>query len=163
MLGLLPRREHRKREQQMLGNRETTEFQRKRSLAYFEATRTCLPNAVVSLIDRIHRLNSNGDVGFRRRNLSALLARYFIEMRQVLQGCQAALRPGGTAFFVVGNNSTIAGGERVNIATAALLAEIADSVGFRVEQSISMEMLTSRDIFKMNAMQSEEILQFKKL
>ena len=63
--------------------------------------------------------------------------------------------------MVIGNNHTIAGGERVEIETANLLVDIASVVGMKFEKRIPMEMLVSRDIFKNNAVASEEILCFR--
>ena len=57
----------------------------------------------------------------------------FVEVRK-------ALKSGGNAFFVVGNNHTVAGGERVEIRTASLLQDIARRAGFEVGQPLSMEM-----------------------
>ena len=75
---------------------------------------------------------------------------------------QEVLKPGASAFVVVGNNHTIAGGQRVDIATIDMLKDVAKSVGFEVAEIIEMEMLVSRDIFKKNAIDSESILHFRK-
>ena len=83
-------------------------------------------------------------------------------MKQVFVGMQEVLKPGASAFVVVGNNHTIAGGQRVDIATIDLLKDVAKSVGFEVAEIIEMEMLVSRDIFKKNAIDSESILHFRK-
>ena len=146
----------------MIGNREVTEKQRKNHWARYEAHKGELPGAVCELINRVDRLNSEADVGFRRKNLSALLSNYFFDMKEVLQGMNSALRPDRMAFVVVGNNHTIAGGHRVEIETATLLQKIAESVGFRAEAPIPMEMLTSRDIFRRNTLASEAILCLRK-
>lgn len=161
-LGLLPRPEHRRRDQSMIGNREVTEGVRKGYWERYIESKGLLPASVTSLIDEINVLNSNGTAGFRRRNLPALLSKYFFDMREVLSGVKKALKPGCSAFVVVGNNHTIAGGRRIDIQTAKLLEDIAYSLGFEVGTSLSMEMLVSRDIFKGNAMASEEILVFRK-
>jgi site-specific DNA-methyltransferase (cytosine-N4-specific) len=117
---------------------------------------------VTAVIDRIHRLNESSEAGFRRRNLPALLARYFLDMRQVFQNITALLKPGASAYVVIGNNHTIAGGQHVDIETDRLLGVIGQSVGLTLEQTIPMEMLISRDIFKKNAVASETILCFHK-
>lgn len=161
-LGLLPRPEHRNRDQQMIGNREVSEGLRRGYLERFESSEEMLPLSVRDLIRRIDTLNSGGNVGFRRRNLPALLAKYFFDITEVMQGIYHALKPGKCAFVVVGNNHTIAGGHRVDIETAKLLQDVARLVGFEVEESLSMDMLVSRDIFKKNAMSSEEILALRK-
>lgn len=161
-LGLLSRPTHRARDKAMIGNREVTEKQRSLYWQRYEAQRSELPAAICELIDKIERLNEGTGVGFRRRNLPALLSKYFFDMKDVIKGMKLALKPGCVAFVVVGNNHTIAGGQHVDIQTASLLNDIAASVGFEVASSLSMEMLVSRDIFKKNAMGSEEILAFKK-
>lgn len=161
-LGLLPRPKFRSREQLMIGNREVTEAMRQAYMTRFQASGALLPKAVRSLITKIEELNEGTDVGFRRKNLPALLAKYFFDMREVLSGVYDMLKPNGDAFIIVGNNHTIAGGERVDIETAKLLAETAEMLNFQVRPSLPMDMLVSRDIFKKNAMASEEIVYLHK-
>jgi site-specific DNA-methyltransferase (cytosine-N4-specific) len=127
----------------------------------FESQKKKLPKSVSALIQNVSMLNSQIEVGFRRRNLPALLTKYFIDMQQVFEGMMAVLRPGCPAYVIIGNNHTIAGGERVEIKTANLLVDIASVVGMKIEKRIPMEMLVSRDIFKKNAVASEEILCFR--
>ncbi len=160
-LGLLARPKHRQRDQRMIGNREISEKQRSAYWDLFEAKENKLPDSVTALIQRVSTLNSRIQVGFRRRNLPALLTKYFIDMRQVFEGIVTVLRPGSPAYVVIGNNHTIAGGERVEIDTASLLVDVGASVGMTLKQRIPMEMLVSRDIFKRNAVASEEILWFR--
>jgi hypothetical protein len=161
-LNLLPRTDHRSRDALMIGNREVTE--RTRAAYWNTYVKDCglLPNDTRTLIERIDRLNSGGTVGFRRRNLSALLSKYFFDMRDVITQQFELLRTSGVMFMVVGNNRTTAGGEEIEIQTTAHLAKIAQSVGFRLAGNLSMEMLTSRDIFRKNAMPSEQILTLQK-
>ena len=161
-LGLLPRPEHRLRDKEMIGNREVTEKIRREYWGRYEADKASLPASIVALIDKIHSLNSMAEVGFRRKNLPALLSKYFFDMKQVIESIQFTLKPGHYAFVVVGNNHTVAGGHRVEIETASLLQDIAAQVGLEVAQPLSMDMLISRDIFKGNAMGSEDIIVFRK-
>lgn len=160
-LGLLSRPSHRKRDEHMIGNREITEGQRSTYWKLFENKRRTLPRSVSALIQKVDTLNAGTDAGFRRRNLPALLTKYFLDMEQVFEGIKNILRPGSPAYVVIGNNHTIAGGKRVEIETATLLVDIASAVGIEIEQRIPMEMLVSRDIFKNNAVASEEILCFR--
>jgi site-specific DNA-methyltransferase (cytosine-N4-specific) len=160
-LGLLPRPDHRRKDQHMIGNREISEKQRLMYWKVFETGEKKLPKSVSALIQKVDTLNSKIEVGFRRRNLPALLTKYFMDMQQVFEGMKAVLRPGRPSYVVIGNNHTIAGGERVEIDTASLLVDIATAVGIKSERRIPMEMLVSRDIFKKNAVASEEILCFR--
>ena len=160
-LGLLPRTGHRLRDQRMIGNREVTESQRRGHWNEYLHRKGELPEEIITVIDRINVLNATSEVGFRRRNLPALLARYFLDMRTVLQNIAVLLAPGAPAFIVIGNNHTIAGGVRVDIETDRLLGILGASLGLTLRQSIPMELLLSRDIFRNNAGTSETILEFR--
>lgn len=161
-LGLLPKSDHRRRDLEMIGNREITERNRLSYMRRFEEEANALPTAVIDLIRKIDTANRSSNAGFRRKNLSALLAKYFFDMKEVLQSMHTLLKPQGHAYLVVGNNHTVAGGERVDIETAKLLSEIGVSIGFEASPSIPMEMLYSRDIFRKNAMKTEEIICLRK-
>jgi len=160
-LGLLPRPDHRSRERDMIGNREITNGQRRDYWEEYKLRKRELPSEITTVIDRVDELNRNSDVGFRRRNKAALLARYFLDMRKVFENFQLFLRPGAPAYVVVGNNYTIAGGQRVDVETNKLLAHLGESVGLVLEETISMEMLVSRDIFRKNTSSAETILAFR--
>jgi SAM-dependent methyltransferase len=161
-LGLLSRSEHRGRDQDMIGNREITDRLRREQWERYVAERGTLPMSVQQLIDRIDRENSCGDVGFRRRNLPALLASYFFDMRVAMLQCQRALKHGAQAFFVVGNNRTRTPAGEVEIETSKLLLDVAAHLGFVECRKVEMEMLRSRDIFKDNRTPSEHILSFRR-
>ena len=161
-LGLLTRPAHPQRNLEMIGNREVTESARKSLWKEYQQNKEFLPEFVMNLIESIDKLNSSANVGFRRRNLPALLGKYFIDMRKVLIEIKEVLKPGAPAYIVIGNNHTIAGGQRVDIDTSLLLAEIAEQIGLIPKEHIPMEMLVSRDIFRRNAVASETILSFNK-
>lgn len=157
-LGFLTRQGQRRRDYQMIGNREITEKMRQEYWQLFGKKKSKLPHAVVKLIEKIDRLNTGTGAGFRRRNLPALLSKYFFDMKEVLSGIGKILKPGAWAYVVIGDNHTVAGGEKVEIKTAGLLSEIAESVGLHPGEHMPMDMLVSRDIFKKNAVASETIL-----
>lgn len=161
-LQLLTRSLHRKRDQVMIGNREVTERQRRDLWDRFGRDRQLLPMNVVTLVEKIRQRNAKTDAGFRRRNLPALLSKYFLDMTTVLAGMLEIMKAGAPAYVVVGSNHTVAGGERIEIPTAHLLEEIAKTLGFDVDEAIPMEMLVSRDIFRKNAGPSEHILCLRK-
>ena len=161
-LRLLPRQTHRGRDLLMIGNREVTERRRADYWSEFVANRDSLPPATVQLVNRIHSLNQSHAVGFRRRNLPALLAKYFFDMRDAIGQMFSMLRPGASAFMVIGNNRTTAGGKLLDIRTADHLTDIATSCGFQRTGDLPMEMLSSRDIYRKNAMPSERIVALRK-
>lgn len=160
-LNLLTRPEHRQRDYSMIGNREINNGRREKYWTEFQQEMRRLPGSIVDVISRIHDLNLDAGVGFRRKNLPSLLARYFFDMEMVLRGFRVLLRENAAAYVVVGNNYTVAGGHRIDIETDKLLAELGESVGLKLEEIIPMEMLVSRDIFKKNTGSSESILFFR--
>lgn len=161
-LNLLTRPEHRKTDLKMIGNREISERQRCEYWTDFEKRKLELPPETVSLIEKIDLLNKSKPSGFRRRNLSALLAKYFFDMKDVMIEQKSLLKPDGLLFMVVGNNRTTAGGVHVEIETVNQIIAIGEAVGLSLEDDISMDILVSRDIFRANAQKSEHILKFKK-
>ena len=161
-LGLSSRKAHRTLDSEMIGNREVSGRDRNRYWAHYEEHKKLLPAPTRSMIERIDDLNRNSTAGFRRKNLSALLAKYFFDMREAMQQTLALLKPGGTMFLVIGNNRTLAGGQRIDISTADHLSNLAQDIGFRLASTTPMDMLVSRDIFSRNAMPSEQILRLDK-
>lgn len=161
-LGLLPRGDHRMRDMLMIGNREITKRIRSEYWKFYEKNRSALPRKTRAMIERIDSLNKASSVGFRRRNMSALLSNYFFDMRKVMEQAMALLKSGGTMFLVVGNNRTEAGGQSIDIQTAEHLMEIAKNLGFRAVDNMDMDMLPSRNIFRKNAVPSERIMRVEK-
>jgi len=163
VIGLLSRRWHKKYEAMMIGTREVTERQRKAEWDRFQFKKAELPQTVVRLIDHIaHYYHTDSDtVGFRRRNLPALLAKYFLDMLDAMRASHSLMRPGSCGFYAVGNNSTEIKGERLEIATDRFLFEIGAVAGWHQEDLIDMELLPSRDIFKENRGSKETILCFR--
>lgn len=162
-LGLLPRPDHRMRDTLMIGNREIGSLERAELWTSYLTDRCRLPASARSTIERIHGLNAGADAkaGFRRRNLPALLSKYFFDMREVMHRMSKLLKPGGQMFVVVGNNRTTAGGQKVDIPTSEILRDIAEDSGFQTVDAEAMDMLPSRAIFRKNAVPSETILRFE--
>jgi site-specific DNA-methyltransferase (cytosine-N4-specific) len=161
-LGLLSKRQHRMRDLAMIGNREVTEGQRNAYWESYQSEKESLPVGARELVERIAALNNARPAGFRRRNLPALLARYFLDMKRVFASLQPLLAPSAHVFVVIGTNYTIAGDQRIDIATDELLAQLAVDLGYSLEGKQPMEMLLSRDIFKKNASEAETILHLRK-
>lgn len=162
VLGLLPRKEHRNCESQLIGNREVSEGQRQELWETYQTRRSELPSAISDLIDTLAKENHRADVGFRRRNLPALLAKYFVDMTDAFHSAHQMMQPGAYAFYVVGNNSTtVNGNQRIEIPTNEFLWQIGKRVGWSGEQRVEMELLPSRDIFRKNRGSQETILIFK--
>jgi site-specific DNA-methyltransferase (cytosine-N4-specific) len=149
-------------EWEMIGTREILTRQRKGledALAHNAAN---LPTVVVRQIRAIKSSNDRAEVGFRRRNLPALLYRYFIDMRSVLQNAETALRSGGLCAVVVGDSYTVAGSKKVRIRTADFLTNIAEEAGLHSTERIPMGGQTAYLPHQRNGIPAEEILLFVK-
>ncbi len=160
VLNLLPRIDHRARELAMIGNREITDPQRKELWGQYLRRREELPKCVRETIEKIDLANKSAKVGFRRKNLSALLGKYFLDMADAMCSALRAMKPDSYAFYVVGNNSTTINGDRMEIETDRFLWEIGKKVGWKQKKIINMELLPSRDIFRNKRGSSESILWF---
>lgn len=158
VLGLLPRQEHRSRETLMIGTREVTEGHRQREWARFLARQSELPQEVSDLILGISDHYHSDQVGFRRRNLPALLGKYYLDMLDAMKSARRMMRKGASGFYVVGNNSTTVDGDRVEIPTDEFLFKIGSNAGWQPVEAIDMELLPSRDIFRDNRGSKESIL-----
>ena len=161
ILGLLHRKEHGDVEQYMIGTREISERERLEAWSSYEERKKELPCSISSLIDKIAKINHGEGIGFRRRNLPALLGKYFLSMLDVMRSTHKMLKPGSSCYYVVGNNSTILNGEKVVIPTDNFLFELGDVAGWNPTEKIPMELIVSRDVFRGNRGSSESILCFK--
>lgn len=160
VLGLLSRKCHKKAEASMVGTREVSERERREAWATYEQRRAELPTEIAALIDGIAAHNHGEGVGFRRRNLPALLGKYFLDMLDAMRSAHALMKPGATGYYVVGNNSTVVDGEKIEIPTDRFLFILGAAAGWNCLEQIPMELLVSRDIFRLNRGSSETILCF---
>ena len=140
VLNLLPRADHRTRELVMIGNREITDLQREELWEQYLRRRKELPECVRETIEKIDLANKSSKVGFRRKNLSALLGKYFLDMTDAMRSALKAMKPDSYAFYVVGNNSTTINGSRLEIETDRFLWEIGKRVGWKQKKIINMEL-----------------------
>jgi hypothetical protein len=135
VLGLLSSRERNRLQKQIIGNREIQD--RERLALEGELAGECgvktFPTHVARQIRTIARENRRHPVGFRRRNVPALLYQYFRDMRTVMARVHAVVRPGGKAFVVLGDSTTQLGnGEEVTIMTTEHVAALSEQVGWRI-------------------------------
>jgi site-specific DNA-methyltransferase (cytosine-N4-specific) len=161
VMGLLPRKQHGEAERDMVGTREVSERERREAWAAYELRRNELPEEISNLIDRIAAVNHGEGIGFRRRNLPALLGKYFLSMLDAMRSARELMKPGAFGHYVVGNNSTKVDGEKIEIPTDGLLVGLGAAAGWTPVEQIPMELIASRDIFRENRGSSETILSFR--
>ncbi len=159
-LNLLSRRQHRKRDIDMIGNREIPDRTRVDLFNHYQSNKNELPKCIRDCIDNINKEFTTNDVGFRRKNLPSLLSKYFFDMKQVVGNYKYLVRKGGHIFIVIGNNHTTSGSKRIYINTDEYLSALCKMVGLKHAESIPMDTILSRDIFKNNKGTVENILHF---
>jgi len=139
ILGLLSTNERNRLQKQIIGTREIHDGERRmleKQMEGPEGVRT-FPARVSGQIRQILEENKRTTVGFRRRNVPALLFQYFRDMRAVMSHLRPVIRPRGKAFFVLGDSTTTLGsGEELRITTTEHLAALAEQVGWTVLDSI---------------------------
>ena len=110
------------------------------------------------IVSSVYRLNRDADVGFRRKNMAALLYRYFAGMAKVFHNLHDVLKPGGHAFFVIGDNVTVAGGKEIAIKSAAVLAEMATNLGWQIRDRIPITVTTEKRPHNKNSITANDII-----
>jgi site-specific DNA-methyltransferase (cytosine-N4-specific) len=162
ILGLMHRKEFSNKNYDMVGNREISESKRRELWNQYQIRRNELTGEICEIIDKIAIENHKPGVGFRRRNLPALLAKYFLDMLDSMKAAYKMLKTGSKAFYVVGNNSTTVAGEKIIIETNVYLWNLGEKVGLVKESYIDMDMLKAKVGYQNNPGTTEAILVFRK-
>lgn len=161
VLGLLSSRERNQLQKQIIGNREIHDRERRvleEEMQGVKGTRT-FPAAVAGQIRQIMTENRRHLVGFRRRNVPALLYQYFRDMRTVMAKLHAVVRPGGRAFVVLGDSTTQLGnGQELVIRTTDHLAALSEQVGWRVIEARPITVTVEDLAHARNAITENKIL-----
>lgn len=158
--GYTDKNSFKKLEETLIGNREITKSKRvlldKELEANFKSS--VLPKEIILLLQKIYLLNKNSNVGFRRKNTAALLYKYFLDMHQGINQVSQVLKKNKFAFFVVGNNRTMAGNESIDIPTDDFVGLIAKQNNFNLVEKICMTVQQSYMIHSKNSINTESIL-----
>lgn len=151
-------------DQGLTGSREIRETQRRQLEAALSApglAKELRSPTAARLVRQVHRLNRAADVGFRRRNMAALLFRYFDDMRRVFENLTRVIRPGGRLSFVIGDNKTIAGESPIDITSGKVLAELGESMGWKLVDSIPISVTKDAHLHSHNSITENVVLCFQ--
>ncbi len=146
----------------LTGSREITSYEK----SFIESklsNKNCstLPDTTADFIASLYEEISKADVGFRRKNLPALLSRFFSDMQQVLANCQRLLKPGGEAMIVIGDNTTTLNGIAKRIPTTDLLEDMGKKMGFEIVERIPITVTTENLIHVRNAITKNVVLRLR--
>jgi DNA modification methylase len=117
-----------------------------------------LPAEIIEFIQRLYVANSKNGVGFRRKNLPALLLRFFTDMRRVLLNCKELLKPSGQAMVVIGDNTTTVDGKVTLIPTSKFLVQLSQHVGLRCVEQIPITVTTENLLHIRHAITQNTVL-----
>lgn len=137
-VGLLQKGERNELEWAMIGNREISDARRRALEEELAGNMRGLPDSVLEPIRAIHRGNIEADSGFRRRNMGALLYKYFADMQETFAQARGVLSEGAYYVVVIGNSTTKVGEAVVDVLTGDWLTEVAVAQGFRHVESFPM-------------------------
>lgn len=157
-LGLASVKQVRQLEMDLVGSREWRKADERRWWRRVSANTDALPNAVTELVRDLRLRNEDGNAGFRRAAVPALLYRYFARMGECFDAWRAGLRAGERAVLIVGNNRTTAGGEQTVIRTPELLGEVASTRGYEIEEVIQLETWPRYGLHGKNGVSGEDAL-----
>jgi len=151
-------------EENLTGSREIRRTVRERLEEQLQGrgARELLPDSVVGSIRQIYTANKNGDVGFRRANMAALLWRYFIDMRDNLTQVARVLKPGSKAFYIVGDSRTNAGGAWAAIETCRHIESIGQMIGLQPSGALPIDVTTENYKHIRNAITRNRIITLEK-
>ncbi len=162
LLDLLGRRQLRSEERQLIGNREITEKERSALEGALQSNAARLPEKALQFCRRLLHLADDPAHGFRRRNVPALAYKYLADMRCMFASVGALIRPRGQFALVVGRNTTNLRGEEVLIDTPALLASIAESQCWEVEETLTLDTYQRFDLHSKNSIREEALLMLRR-
>jgi hypothetical protein len=115
----------------------------------------------IDTIKNVYALNA-GDAGFRRKNMAALLYRYYNDMSKVFGNLNRAVKENGSLFFVIGDNKTSAGGKDINIQSGKILVEMGKKEGWKLESIIPITVTRENKINNKNGITENEIIWFRR-
>jgi DNA modification methylase len=121
-----------------------------------------LSSTAIQIISEVRRRNRASNAGFRKQNTAALLYLYFRDMSKVMTNLTAVLKNGGNAFFVIGDNKTVAGEKAIPIRTGQALREIGSAIGLKLIDDIPITVTTENRCHVKNSITENAILWFKK-
>ena len=114
------------------------------------------------IIQKVFCQNDLAEVGFRKKNMAALLYMYFRDMSDVLNTINDTVKAGGYACLVIGDTKTTTGEEKVIIKTTQMLRETADNLGWELLEDIPISVTKENYVHMNNSITENNILIFKK-
>jgi DNA modification methylase len=113
-------------------------------------------------IREIYERNLNANVGFRRRNMAALLLRYCKDMFNAFRAMDKYLAKAAQIFIVIGDSKTVAGGIEIHIPTTEILAEQGQATGWTLKERIPITVTKENLLHSKHSITQNTVLWFCK-
>lgn len=146
----------------LVGSREIVTRERRSMEDVIASDSNGLPEAVHLYLQDLHARLGKADVGFRRKNMPALLQRFFQDMKSVLRNCSRVLRSGGEAMIVIGDNRMRVEKDYERIPTTDFVQEIAVACGMEMVECIDISVTTENLVHMKNAITENVVLRLRK-
>lgn len=114
------------------------------------------------IIRRINIGNRDADVGFRKKNMAALVYMYFNDMSRVMNTLNQVVKVGGYICIVIGDTKTTTGIETVIIKTTKVLRETGMNLGWKLANDIPISVTVEKYLHMNNSITENNILIFRK-
>ncbi len=158
LLGLIQSSEIRGTERSLIGNREISDAERVQMEALLRTNSAKLPQDVSTFCKMLLDMADHREHGFRKRNVPALAYKYFSQMAEMFEAVRQVMRSGGRYALLVGSNKTNLKGEEIVINTPELLASVAASRGWMIDETLKFETYQRFDVHKKNSIRGEVLL-----
>jgi DNA modification methylase len=146
-------------EQSLVGSREIAVGERKKlEVILTDDDLNRLPKNVQTFLVDFYRRVFNAEVGFRRKNMPALLLRFLHDMKEIIQNCYKVMQPHSEAMIVIGDNRMRVKGDYERIPTTDFIQEIALQCGFDLLDRIDISVTTENLIHIKNAITENVVL-----
>ena len=150
-------------EAEMTGTREIKKSTREEyeQLIKTEEFDCIVSDTAKEVIKSIYRGNENADVGFRKKNMAALIYMYFRDMSKVMFNLNRIMKPSGYVCMVIGDTKTITGAGKVIIRTTQVLRETAQKIGWSLFEDIPISVTKEKYVHMNNSITENNILIFR--
>lgn len=144
-------------EQDLIGSRELKKSAQNLLTNSILDSQSDLPKNLSDLCKTMQSSLNDSD-GFRRQATPSLIYRYFIDMQKMFANTKRYMKQGALFGLIVGHNRTTLGGVEFNLDTPSYLVELAENVGWKLEEKLSFETYRRYGLHQNNSGHQENLI-----
>ncbi len=144
----------------LIGSRELLKSEKNKWMEIIEQNSKDLPDEIYTMVVSMSNSLSEKD-GFRKQAVPTLVYKYFSEMKEMFINVKTMLKLDARYGLVVGYNKTTLGEREYNIDTPQLLAILAQSCGWSIEEILPLQTYKRYGINSKNAINKESLIILK--